>query len=96
MCRESIIPAKVLCGASTVVLGCWRCTLEDTVGYRCYRRVEGAVGTDWGVCTSPGLEFDATVRLEHDGCDAFLEAKPGGAVHLTEPRSVILSVARRY
>ena len=38
----------------------------------------GVWGLDWGGCSNPGSPFDATIRLEHDGCDEFSPADNWG------------------
>jgi Protein of unknown function (DUF3027) len=44
----------------------------------------GTWGSDWGVCSNPASRFDARARFEHDGCNAFEEAR-GGWIYPDEP-----------
>lgn len=52
---------------------------EQCGGCHWYRTLEGSLGADWGVCSSPTSELDGTIRFEHDGCETFTPAKPGAA-----------------
>lgn len=46
-------------------------------GYAYYIRLEGSFHMDWGVCSNPDSPLDRSVRFEHDGCAAYVEAQEG-------------------
>jgi Protein of unknown function (DUF3027) len=42
-------------------------------GCRYWIALSGELGADYGACTNAVSPFDARIRFEHDGCDAYAE-----------------------
>ncbi|MCO8273999.1 DUF3027 domain-containing protein [Actinoplanes sp. TRM 88003] len=44
---------------------------EQCGGCAFWIALHGRLGADYGVCSNPVSAFDARVRFEYDGCDAY-------------------------
>lgn len=71
--RRAELEATGLCEAAARKQAEHETGSYDHINYQCggcdfYPELEGALGSDWGVCTNPASPYDSLVRFEHDGC----------------------------